>query len=188
MPPTLYAGVTVFPVGGAFTSTDGGAHWGAGLTDRNVSSLAIDPVVPATVYAGTDGGVFKSTDGGAHWIGASTGLTDLNVSALAIGPSSSTTLYAVASARIFTSTDGGGHWAAVNTTDLPEVYSLAIDALAPTTLYARTFSVTPYEGTVFGTGVFKSTDGGLHWVAVNTGLTDLNVSSLAIDPVAPTTL
>jgi photosystem II stability/assembly factor-like uncharacterized protein len=36
--------------------------------------------------------------------------------------------------------------------------------------------------------VFKSTDGGGHWSAVNTGLTITDVVALAIDPATPTTL
>src|SRR5438445_13794543 len=34
----------------------------------NIAALAIDPVTPTTLYAGTcDRGLFKSTDGGASW-------------------------------------------------------------------------------------------------------------------------
>jgi len=32
-----------------------------------VVALAINPVTPSTLYAGTDGGLFESTDGGATW-------------------------------------------------------------------------------------------------------------------------
>jgi len=39
-----------------------------------------------------------------------------------------------------------------------------------------------------GDGVLKSTDGGANWSAVNTGLTNLSVISLAIDSQTPTTL
>ena len=58
------------------------------------------------------------------------------------------------------------------------VCSLAADPTTPTVLYAGTY----------GTGVFKSTDKGDHWNAVNTGLTDLHVGSLVISSVAPATL
>jgi hypothetical protein len=60
---------------------DGGADWVpintgleqlTGLTDLIVATLAIDPLVPATLYAGTDGGVFQSIDGGAHWLALNT--------------------------------------------------------------------------------------------------------------------
>jgi len=57
------------------------------------------------------------------------------------------------------------------------INALAIDPATPTTLYAGT------DG-----GVFKSTNGGGHWSAVNAGLTNTNVRALAIDPVTPTTL
>ena len=55
-------------------STDGGEDWRAvntGLTDTRVHALAIDPMTPATLYAGTyGGGVFKSTNGGGDWSAA----------------------------------------------------------------------------------------------------------------------
>ena len=44
---------------------------------RCVYALAIDPLTPTTLYAGTyGGGVFKSTDGGASWSAVNTGLTN----------------------------------------------------------------------------------------------------------------
>ena len=57
------------------------------------------------------------------------------------------------------------------------VSALAIDPATPATLYAGTSG-----------GVFKSTDGGANWSAVNTGLTATNIQALAIDPATPTTL
>jgi len=44
-----------------FKSTDGGENWHAfnmGLVNLHVFALAIDPVTPTTIYAGTDIGVF----------------------------------------------------------------------------------------------------------------------------------
>src|SRR2546426_830419 len=62
------------------------------------------------------------------------------------------------------------------------INALAIDPQTPTTLYAGTS----------GHGVFKSTDGGGNWSAVNTGLTTpcgaIWVNALAIDPQTPATL
>jgi hypothetical protein len=65
------------------------------------------------------------------------------------------------------------------------INALAIDPKTPTTLYAGT------EG-----GVFKSTDGGEAWSAVNIGLPWIgeslsgfaSVTALAIDSATPTTL
>ena len=57
----------------------------------------------------------------------------------------------------------------------PNVQALAIDPSAGSTLYAGTN----------GSGVFKSTDGGDNWTAVNNGElpSDANVQALAIDPL-----
>ena len=57
------------------------------------------------------------------------------------------------------------------------VNALAIASGPPATLYAGTLS-----------GVFRSTTGGGTWSAINTGLSDLSVLSLVIDPVVPATL
>jgi hypothetical protein len=56
--------------------------------------------------------------------------------------------------------------------------ALVLDPTSPTTFYAGT----PARG------VFKTTDGGTSWSAVNTGLPYRSVQSLAIDPQTPTTL
>ena len=58
------------------------------------------------------------------------------------------------------------------------IFTLAIDPVTPTTLYAGTF----------GGGIFKTTTGGMHWTAVNTGLTNPEVSAMAIDPNTPDTI
>ncbi len=55
------------------------------------------------------------------------------------------------------------------------VYSLAINPQTPLVVYAGTR----------GGGVFKTTDGGMNWRAVNTGLTNTDVLSLAINPQNP---
>jgi photosystem II stability/assembly factor-like uncharacterized protein len=50
-----------------------------------IPALAIDPLTPTTLYAGTyGGGVFKSMDGGVSW--SASGLTNIytSVTALAI--------------------------------------------------------------------------------------------------------
>jgi len=164
-----------------------------------ISALAIDPLTPTTLYAGTAGGVFKSMDGGASW----SGIGLINVSALAIDPLTPTTVYAGtgtfdmgALGGVFKSTDGGVSWNATGSlTGI--VWSLAIDPLTPTTVYAGTLGYDSFD-TEPGSlgGVYKSTDGGASWNAV--ALIDPGpftycspcggVSALAIDPLTPTTI
>src|SRR5205085_10493284 len=63
------------------------------LGSYQVYSLAIDPVSPSTVYAGTYGyGIYKTTNGGTNW--AATGLRYPYVYALTIDPANPSVLYA----------------------------------------------------------------------------------------------
>ncbi|MGH9316921.1 MAG: WD40/YVTN/BNR-like repeat-containing protein [Thermoanaerobaculia bacterium] len=60
-------------------------------------------------------------------------------------------------------------WTAVGPPGNPSVTALLVDPRAPTTLYAGTTQ----------TGIFVTRDAGLTWSAANTGLTSLEVTSLA---------
>ncbi len=73
-----------------------GDNWGSiGPDGGSITALAIDPVTPSILYAGTDGGgVFKSANGGDNWIAVNTGLINNQVRALAIDPVTPSTLYA----------------------------------------------------------------------------------------------
>jgi hypothetical protein len=62
--------------------------------------------------------------------------------------------------------------------DRQETYTLVVDPLTPRILYTA----------VRGGGVYKSSDSGMSWTAVNNGLTNLSVYTLVIDPLTPTTL
>src|SRR2546428_344882 len=59
-----------------------------------------------------------------------------------------------------------------------EVEALAIDPSNPDIVYCATN----------GGGIFKSTDGGARWTAINRGLTDTVVLALAIDRSSPATV
>ncbi|MFI5365340.1 MAG: WD40/YVTN/BNR-like repeat-containing protein [Candidatus Binatia bacterium] len=108
---------------------------------ESVTALAIDPITPSTLYAGTVGGVFRSTNSGGSWGAVNTGLSDLFVSALAIDPTTPSTLYAgTVGSGVFQSTNSGASWTAVNTGLPGDIYinALAIDPATPSTLYAGT--------------------------------------------------
>jgi photosystem II stability/assembly factor-like uncharacterized protein len=143
-----------------------------------IMALAINPANPTTLYAGTFYGVFKSTDAGGYWNRVSTGLPYGPVHALAVDPQTPTTLYAgTSNGSIFKSVNGGENWAPAGVL-ASRIVVFAINPLTPDTLYVGTANH----------GVFKSADGGASWGAVNKGLTNLDVSALALDPETPTTL
>ncbi len=177
---------------GVARSSDGGVTWEprlnaapttAGLAPAIavgiVTALAIDPVTPATVYAGTaSDGAFKSLDGGVSWSLTSTGLVNLSVNALVIDPASPATIYAGTGAGVYRSTNGAANWRAFNSgLGSQNVRALVVDPLAPSTLYAATPN-----------GVYRSLNRATNWLVFNNGLTNLSVLSLAIHPSTPSTL
>jgi hypothetical protein len=168
---TVYAGTDH----GVFKSTDAGTSWlaaSSGITRLAyanwVVALAVDPLVPANLYAGTSnvecgygaGGVFKSADGSLSW--TDTGLVSC-ISDVAIDPQVPGTVYAATwYSGVVRSTDGGTSWIAANAglpsspyVSAPYVAALAMDPQAPRTLFAAISFPTQ--------GLFKSVDGGNTW-------------------------
>src|SRR5258708_22002647 len=93
-------------------STDGGKSWSdisTGLAGYGyVSALAIDPLTPTTLYAGTYGhDVFTSTDGGGSWSASATGLPHPGT-ALAVDPPTPSPPYPGTQARALLPTPGPG--------------------------------------------------------------------------------
>jgi hypothetical protein len=91
-PTTVYAGITgsgefsgsgcnvtinALP-SGVIKTVDGGGRWTGASTGLPsgvpVMALAIDPILPSMVYAGTTQGVFKSINGGGSWAAINNGL------------------------------------------------------------------------------------------------------------------
>ena len=59
-----------------------------------VSSLAVNPVNTAIVYAGNPSGVFRSTDGGQNWEQINTGLTNTEIKSLTVTSTEPVVIYA----------------------------------------------------------------------------------------------
>lgn len=172
-----------------FKSTTGGASWSNdnyGLimsVNSAITSLAVHPTVPSTIYAGAGDGVFKSTNGGRTWSAMNNGLNNRRVFALLIDPAAPATLYAATNDLgnnnhgVYKTTDGGASWTLRrNGMNSDQVVSLAIDPVAPNTLYAATNS--------FGANgkVFKTIDGADNWTQAGTPLAQTSFSSMAVDP------
>ncbi len=169
--------VTAALLGYASVANAGVNYWTpVGPEGGNVTSLAIDPAMPSTVYAGTLGGVFKSINRGSNWSAVNSGLMNLQVSTVVIDPLNSAVIYAGTAGGIFKSTNGGMFWQVMNNgLAVTNTISLSIDPVTTTTIYAGTKN-----------GLFKSTNGGANWFP--TSLTNTSVIALAIDPLRPSTI
>ncbi len=99
------------------------------------------------------------------------------VSAFAVAPSAPNVVYLAALNQLTLSRDGGKTGTALAATTPSRVTALAVSPANSSVLYAGTEAL----------GLYKSTDGGTTWVAINQGLglqpgVRLTVTALAVDP------
>jgi photosystem II stability/assembly factor-like uncharacterized protein len=157
-----------------------------------IISIAINPTNPQVVYAASWGsGIFKSQDGGENWQPANKGLGNLYVNSLVVDPTQPTILYAgTYKSQVYKSIDGGNTWVWSGTgmQDQAIVYSIAIDPLAPATLYAAARGVSNNGNPPWNGVVYKSGNAGQTWnpVLTNVGGEDVQdwAYSLAVNPNA----
>ena len=169
-PSTLFAGSLG---AGVFKSTDAAATWtNAGLRDRNVFKLAIDPQSPQTVYAATSRGLSRSVDGGANW--RALGQSAAFVHSMAVDPRDRNRVFTGTTAgSVYRSVDGGATWESAGS-GLPPytVFALGIDAMTGA-LYAA-----PERQ-----GIWRSTNDGGTWTKLPGGPIDTAfVTSLTVGP------
>ena len=143
------------------------------LPGLHVTSLAINPLVTTTDYAGTTRGLYRTTDGGATW----SRVLAFQTYTVAVDPVSPSTVYAGGNGA-HKSVDGGATWTQISQgPGGGRLRSLVVDPQTPTTLYAGM------------QGLFKSVDGGANWAPASAGLPQsFEVGALAIDPQTTSTI
>jgi photosystem II stability/assembly factor-like uncharacterized protein len=169
-PDTLWAGTSQ----GIYRSVDGGAAWRL-VNGSDVISLAADPAVSGTLYAGTwNGPVLRSRDGGASW--QTLAGSPRGASVLAVDPARPQNLYAGTGRGLFKSVNGGASWTPINRglPYYPRIDDIAIDPRSPSTLYITTSSA---QGEI----VFRSDDRGQTWTALDLGSLGY-VAALEVEP------
>ena len=145
---------------------------------------------PMTIYVGfATGGLWKSTDGGYHWKSLWDNMDNESIGAIAIAPSDTETVYvgtgeannrqsASIGNGVWGSTDGGKTWTHLGLEDTQSIGRIVVDPTNPKIVYVAA------NGHLFGPnpdrGLYKSTDGGQHWVKSkyideNTGFSDLAI-------------
>jgi photosystem II stability/assembly factor-like uncharacterized protein len=173
-----------------YKSSDTGATWtrlAGELTRTRVISLALDPQLSATVFAGTMGdGTYKSPDGGRTWYQFNAGIQKGTISAIVnqivFNPLGTEMVYAATTVGVFRSLDGGRNWTErmQGMTEVNFVVTLAIDPQRPNVLYAGTTG-----------GVYRTINATESWEKKTTGMVAsdakmasmaLGVNALAVDP------
>jgi photosystem II stability/assembly factor-like uncharacterized protein len=176
--------------GGLFKTIDGGVHWDPVFDDQPVSSigsLAIAPTDPNVVWAGTGEawirshisvgqGIYKSTDAGKTWTLMGLEKTG-RIGRIVIDPRNPDVVLVAALGHaygpqqergVFRTTDGGKTWERTLFTDENSGCSdIVMDPNNPRVLFAGMWPLEIHtwgrESGGPGSGLFKSTDGGVTW-------------------------
>jgi photosystem II stability/assembly factor-like uncharacterized protein len=160
---------------GVFKSTDGGAHWEVADTglrsNATVTSLAIDPVSPSTIYAVENYDLYRSLDGAAHW----TKLTTLPNDVWCVAANNGV-VYVGGYVTFYVSTDGGDHFAATySSPGGGTANKIWIQPGATSRIIAAT-----------GASLHQTTDGGHTWTpysALNSSVCDTTYTvAFDVDP------
>jgi len=199
---------------GIFKSTDTGQHWfeintGLDSLARIITTLAIHPHSPDTVYAGTlNDGIYKTVDGGQQWFLIPNGLGSSDIRSISIDPENPDILYAGSGNGfgIYKSVDGGENWTPSNygiQLKCPTYLSAFGRAVEGMSMDTRNPFLTgqDYESQLwtkvldiaidpanpknvyaadYGSGIYYSPDRGESWAKINNGLTFKEVTSLTI--------
>ncbi|MBD3161209.1 MAG: glycosyl hydrolase [Candidatus Eisenbacteria bacterium] len=186
-PTTIYLGAAD---GGVWKSTDAGFSWVPRFDDRpslSIGALAVSPDDPSVVYAGTGeanaagdtyagDGVWRTTDGGTTWENVGLEAT-AKIGKIAIDPTDGDRLFVAAMGRLYStnperglyrSLDGGTLWEQVLfVNDSTGVVDVAVDPQDPDVVFAAAWErirrPSHRQAGGFGSGIYKSTDGGDTW-------------------------
>jgi photosystem II stability/assembly factor-like uncharacterized protein len=174
-----------------FKSRNGGESWSeenTGLNKTHIEDLAIDPQNPEMIYAGTHGGsLYKSSNFGKSWSASNNGIWGHSICKIAIHPVSTNILYVGdIFGQIYKSENKGLNWSMVftkNSGTYGAPASIIIDPKETDVVYAglRRYGIAGFSHRE-SHGIIKSFDSGAKWKAFNSGLTNLDVHTLAIDP------
>jgi photosystem II stability/assembly factor-like uncharacterized protein len=162
---------------GVFRSRDAGTTWErispAGNEElQNFDSLAIDPLHPETIYAGTFHLPWKTSDGGEHWTPVHAGMIDdSDVLSLIIDKQHPKRIYASACSGIYRSDNAGALWKKIQGIPFSarRTYVIRQDPAHSNTVYAGTSE-----------GLWVTTDAGERWRHVTSR--DWVINALAILP------
>lgn len=200
--------------GGVWKTTNAGVTFTPIFDDQpsySIGDIALDPSNPEVVWVGTGenvsgrhvgwgSGVYKSTDGGATW--SNVGLeSSEHIGKILVRPdqpgivlvAAEGPLWAAGGERgVYRSDDGGATW--TRTLALDEhtgVTDLEFDPSNPDVVYAASYQrrrhVWGFMAGGEGSGIHKSTDGGLTWREMTTGLPsrDMGKIGLAVTSADP---
>jgi photosystem II stability/assembly factor-like uncharacterized protein len=194
---------------GLFTTNDGGQSWLPANGDLppavigDPRGLLLDPADSQHLLAAFAGshekgaGLYETRDAGRTWRRRNAEPFAPEIQSLVASDPTLQTLYVAARQHydrqshrlyhggLFASRDGGQTWRPL--LDFRFVSDVAVNRANPRVLYASTQDH-PYHDDFPALGLLRSSDGGVTWRRENTGLSLLNVRSIATSPHDPALL
>ena len=180
--------------GSLYRSVNGGNYftWIASqfYSDRKnwMAPFAMHPVNTDILYFGTFR-IWKTLDGGNQWTAVSgdltagdDGSTYHTITTIDISPLDPDIVIAgTDDGRVHISTDGGGNWSAIYT-GLPDrwITRVATDPFNDSTIYA---TVSGFRWDEPLSHLFKSIDLGQNWTDISSGLPEIPMNCIALDPL-----
>ena len=166
---------------------------------NRIAAVAGVPGDPAVYYAGAaSGGVWKSVDGGNRWAPIFDKQNVAAIGALAVAPSQPSTVWAgtgeawvirdsdVMGNGIYKSTDAGQTWTLMGLPESGRIGRIVVHPANPDMVFACVLG--RVTGPQQERGVFRTTDGGEHWVRVLFAGENVGCSGLSMDAHDPHTL
>ncbi|MCU1307903.1 MAG: hypothetical protein JWN45_2598 [Acidobacteriaceae bacterium] len=195
--------------GGVWKSTDAGTTWSPIFDSQPVASIGaveVAPSDPNVIYVGSGeadmrdditygNGVYKSTDAGQTW--SNIGLRDSRqIGRVIINPKNPDEVFVAALGHaygvnaergVFHTTDGGKNWKRVLfKDDSTGAIDLAFDPNDPKVIYASLWQTRRPPWNVYpasngpGSGLYKSTDSGVTWQQLKSGLPEEGLGRIGI--------
>lgn len=163
--------------------------------EGRITIMAIDPVNPQIVYAGTaNGGLWKSTNFCQSWSSIFDGQNTSSIGAFAVDPVNSAIIYCgtgesnslrsyYPGTGIYKSTNAGLNWVNIGLTGTYSIGNISIDPLNTQVIYAASVGSLRRKNTE--RGIYKSTNGGASWVQSLYVADSVGAIDVVVDPVNP---
>jgi photosystem II stability/assembly factor-like uncharacterized protein len=186
--------------GGVWKTVNEGVSWEPVFEHEataSIGDIALDPQNQETIWVGTGeanifrssqsgAGIYVSKDGGTTW--AHKGLEKtLTIARILVHPENSDVIYVAASGHewtdneergVYKTTDGGETWTKIHyINERTGAYDLVMDPRNPDVIYAamwqrirKKWNDPRIDPGYAHSGIWKTTDGGATWTAINEGL------------------
>jgi photosystem II stability/assembly factor-like uncharacterized protein len=167
-----------------------------------IAAVAADPADLNTLYiAAAGGGVWKTSNGGTTWTPLTDDQQTLFMGAITLAPTDPNIIYAGTGEGdnsgdsfygrgVLKSTDAGATWTLLGNRqfDRKTISQIVVSPTDANTVYVAVGGL-GVNGISGGTGIWKSSDGGVTWANMTTAITtSATYSDVQIDPLDPQTI